>query len=133
MAPLIRACDVVVQNAGGLTSLEALACGRPVVSYNCVSGHGQTNSRALAEAGLAVWAKDAPSLARALWEAVWLPGAGGTVFDGEVDPAAVIAGLVPVPTPAPLLRSAAFPTVAPRRLPAPVPAPVLAPAPIGAL
>ena len=57
-APLIRACDVVVQNAGGLTSLEALACDRPVISYRCLAGHGTTNAAALHEAGLAVWASD---------------------------------------------------------------------------
>jgi UDP-N-acetylglucosamine:LPS N-acetylglucosamine transferase len=69
-APLIRACDVVVQNAGGLTSLEALACGRPVVSYRCVAGHGTTNAEALDEAGYAVWARDSRELEQALAEAV---------------------------------------------------------------
>jgi UDP-N-acetylglucosamine:LPS N-acetylglucosamine transferase len=135
MAPLIRACDVVVQNAGGLTSLEALACGRPVVSYNCVSGHGTTNARALDEAGLAVWARDPAALARALWEAVWLPAAGGTVFDGGVDPAAIIAGLVPVPTPGPVLSPAPVLTTAPVLTAgaAVPPPPILVPAPIGAI
>jgi UDP-N-acetylglucosamine:LPS N-acetylglucosamine transferase len=55
MPALVRACDVVVQNAGGLSSLEALACGVPVVTYRCLPGHGLTNARALDEAGWAVW------------------------------------------------------------------------------
>jgi UDP-N-acetylglucosamine:LPS N-acetylglucosamine transferase len=62
MPTLIRACDVVVQNAGGLTSLEALASGVPVVTYRCLPGHGRTNAAALEQAGWARWARDAGSL-----------------------------------------------------------------------
>ena len=53
MPGLMHACDVLVQNAGGLTSLEAFAAGLPVASYRCIPGHGQTNAAALDEAGLA--------------------------------------------------------------------------------
>ncbi|GAA1262047.1 galactosyldiacylglycerol synthase [Kitasatospora nipponensis] len=70
MPALLRACDVVVQNAGGLTSLEAMASGLPVVSYRCLPGHGVTNAAALDEAGMAVWIRDeqrlGPELAQAL-------------------------------------------------------------------
>ncbi|MFI6253508.1 glycosyltransferase, partial [Streptomyces sp. NPDC051016] len=44
MPGLMHACDVLVQNAGGLTSLEAFAAGLPVASYRCIPGHGQTNA-----------------------------------------------------------------------------------------
>ncbi|GAB2962971.1 glycosyltransferase [Amycolatopsis acidiphila] len=52
MPALMRACDVVVQNAGGLTTLEALASGLPVLTYRSLPGHGRTNARVLDEIGL---------------------------------------------------------------------------------
>jgi len=55
MPALMHAADVLVQNAGGLSSLEALATGLPVASYRCIPGHGLTNAAALAEAGAAAW------------------------------------------------------------------------------
>ncbi|MBO0870016.1 MAG: glycosyltransferase [Micromonosporaceae bacterium] len=70
LAPLMRACDVVVQNAGGLTSLEALACGVPVLSYRCLPGHGTSNAAALHEAGLAAWPTDLGALRAALIKAL---------------------------------------------------------------
>lgn len=66
MPELMRACDVLVQNAGGLTSLEAFASGLPVVTYRCIPGHGRTNAAALEEAGLAPWIRDAQGLGPAL-------------------------------------------------------------------
>jgi UDP-N-acetylglucosamine:LPS N-acetylglucosamine transferase len=70
MPALVRASDVVVQNAGGLTSLEAMACGVPVVSYRCLPGHGTANAAALAQAGLAPWPRDPQELAHALKVAI---------------------------------------------------------------
>lgn len=55
MPGLMHAADVLVQNAGGLTSLEAFASGLPVASYGCIPGHGRTNAAALDQAGLASW------------------------------------------------------------------------------
>jgi UDP-N-acetylglucosamine:LPS N-acetylglucosamine transferase len=66
MPTLMRACDVVVQNAGGLSSLEALATGLPVITYRCLAGHGRTNAAALDEAGLVPWIRDREDLAAAL-------------------------------------------------------------------
>ncbi|MGW3361164.1 MGDG synthase family glycosyltransferase [Streptomyces bungoensis] len=62
MPGLMRAADVLVQNAGGLTSLEAFASGLPVASYRCIPGHGLTNAAALDEAGTAVWIQDPADL-----------------------------------------------------------------------
>ncbi|MGW2822483.1 glycosyltransferase [Streptomyces sp. NPDC001443] len=55
MPTLMHAADVLVQNAGGLTTLEAFSAGLPVASYGCIPGHGLTNAEALDRAGVAVW------------------------------------------------------------------------------
>ncbi|WP_369390144.1 glycosyltransferase [Streptomyces sp. CG1] len=68
MPGLMHGCNVLVQNAGGLTSLEAFAAGLPVVSYRCIPGHGQTNAAALDEAGLAAWIRDPAELGPVLAE-----------------------------------------------------------------
>jgi UDP-N-acetylglucosamine:LPS N-acetylglucosamine transferase len=70
MAGLMGACDVVVQNAGGLSSLEALACGVPVITYRCLAGHGRTNADALDRAGWAPWVREPAGLAAALSSAL---------------------------------------------------------------
>jgi processive 1,2-diacylglycerol beta-glucosyltransferase len=66
MPALLRACDVVVQNAGGLSSLEAMATGLPVVTHRPVPGHGLTNAAALDTAGLAAWVRRPELLAPVL-------------------------------------------------------------------
>ncbi len=73
MPDLINACDVVVQNAGGLTSLEAIAVGVPVLTYRCLVGHGRTNADALHRAGWAPWITDLASLPAALTHAFSTP------------------------------------------------------------
>jgi len=58
MPTLMRAVDVVVENAGGLTCQEALACGVPVVTYRPIPGHGRANASVLARSGLTRWVPD---------------------------------------------------------------------------
>jgi UDP-N-acetylglucosamine:LPS N-acetylglucosamine transferase len=87
MPALMRACDVVVQNAGGLTTLEALATGLPVLTYRCLPGHGRANARILDEIGLVPWIADAPALARALTTAT------KTALPRGDDPARLLAWL----------------------------------------
>jgi UDP-N-acetylglucosamine:LPS N-acetylglucosamine transferase len=87
MPALMRACDVVVQNAGGLTTLEALASGLPVITYRCLPGHGRANARILDEIGLVPSVADPTALAQALRTA---PPA--SLPAGE-DPAALLARL----------------------------------------
>jgi processive 1,2-diacylglycerol beta-glucosyltransferase len=67
---LMRASDCVVQNAGGFTSLEALAIGVPVLSYRCLPGHGTANAVALERAGLVPWARSVAELTRLLGAAL---------------------------------------------------------------
>lgn len=92
MPSLVRACDVVVQNAGGLSSLEALASGVPVLTYRCLSGHGLTNARGLEAAGWAVWVRTPGELPTVLAAALAgeLPAPAGW---GADDPAAAIASV----------------------------------------
>ncbi|MBV9141946.1 MAG: DUF1298 domain-containing protein [Pseudonocardiales bacterium] len=53
MPALTTAADVVVTNAGGATALEALACGRAVLMFEPIAGHGKANAALMAQAGLA--------------------------------------------------------------------------------
>ncbi|MFE2063089.1 glycosyltransferase [Streptomyces sp. NPDC059467] len=99
MPALLHAADVLVQNAGGLSSLEAFAAGLPVASYRCIPGHGLTNAAALEEAGAAVWIREPALLKAALHDLIdGPPGlrqrtAGLGLFAAEPDggPAAEIA------------------------------------------
>ncbi|HTJ76577.1 MAG TPA: glycosyltransferase [Acidimicrobiales bacterium] len=52
MPALLAAADVVVENAGGLTSLEAFAAGVPIVTYRPIPGHGRDNVKAMVAAGV---------------------------------------------------------------------------------
>lgn len=66
MPALIAACDVVVTNAGGMTGLEAIACGVPLIAYRPLPGHGVTNAVAMGRTGLGVRAEDLAQLAKCL-------------------------------------------------------------------
>jgi UDP-N-acetylglucosamine:LPS N-acetylglucosamine transferase len=73
MPELLAAADVVVENAGGLTSLEAFAVGTPVISHRPIPGHGRDNVRALAAAGLTTATNDTADLLAAV-RALTAPG-----------------------------------------------------------
>lgn len=66
MDRLIVASDVVVENAGGLTAMEAMAMGRPVVSYLPIPGHGVDNVRYMEQAGITVFAGSPGGLINAI-------------------------------------------------------------------
>jgi processive 1,2-diacylglycerol beta-glucosyltransferase len=70
MPQLLTAVDAVVQNSGGITSLETIHAGAPILTYRCIAGHGETNADALDRAGLAPWVRDADGLGPALREAL---------------------------------------------------------------
>ncbi|MDT7801748.1 MAG: processive 1,2-diacylglycerol beta-glucosyltransferase [Actinomycetota bacterium] len=70
MPRLPRAVDTVVQNAGGLTTSEALASGLPVLTYRCLPGHGRANAAVLDRIGLVPWLRRRNELGRALAAAV---------------------------------------------------------------
>ncbi len=54
---LMATSACIIQNAGGFTSLEALASGTPVVTYRPLPGHGAASSANLERAGLVPWAR----------------------------------------------------------------------------
>jgi hypothetical protein len=81
---------VLVENAGGLTSMEAFAAGLPVVSYRPIAGHGRHNAREMDRAGVAHWARNSRSLADILNrlgspgpERGLLTAQAGALFDGS--------------------------------------------------
>jgi hypothetical protein len=49
MSELLAAADVLVHSTGGVTCLEAMARGCPVVSYGLPVGHAKLNTRRMAE------------------------------------------------------------------------------------
>jgi UDP-N-acetylglucosamine:LPS N-acetylglucosamine transferase len=57
-----------VQNAGGLTTSEALASGLPVLTYRCLPGHGRANAQVLDADGTVPWVRRQEDLPDAL---VW--------------------------------------------------------------
>ncbi len=90
MKRLMAAADVLVENAGGLTSMEAFAAGLPVVSYRPIAGHGRHNAREMDRAGVAHWARNSRSLADILNrlgspgpERGLLTAQAGALFDGS--------------------------------------------------
>jgi UDP-N-acetylglucosamine:LPS N-acetylglucosamine transferase len=66
MPEIVAASDVVVENAGGLTSLEAFACRLPIVTFRPIPGHGRDNASEMAKAGVTVLAADEAELIDAL-------------------------------------------------------------------
>ncbi len=56
MAAMMIAADAVVENAGGLMAMEAMALGTPVVSFEPIPGHGRENVERMDEAGVSRYA-----------------------------------------------------------------------------
>jgi UDP-N-acetylglucosamine:LPS N-acetylglucosamine transferase len=66
MPAIMAAADVVVENAGGLTSLEAFATGVPIVSYRPIPGHGRDNVASMRRAGVTTVPADDAELVAAV-------------------------------------------------------------------
>ncbi len=73
IAPHLAAADVVIDNAGGLTCWESLACGTPVVIFRPLPGHGKVNAGALEQAHLARWVRTPAELVPAVRELAAAP------------------------------------------------------------
>ncbi|MEU2609997.1 glycosyltransferase [Micromonospora sp. NPDC007271] len=103
MPTLMRAVDVVVENAGGLTCQEALVCGLPVVTYRPIPGHGRANASILARSGLTRWVPDREQLGPVLAALTGAPPVEGAAGAGQpgrrvgadlVEPDVDLAGVV---------------------------------------
>src|SRR5437870_8807456 len=66
MPDLIDACDLAVQNAGGLTSLEALRRGCPLLITDAIPGHGVANGELMDRVGVARYVRDPAELPAAV-------------------------------------------------------------------
>ena len=73
MPALMSAADALVENAGGLTCMEAFAVGLPVITYKPIAGHGKDNAKMMARAGVNCYARDEDELNTILRE-VTRPG-----------------------------------------------------------
>jgi processive 1,2-diacylglycerol beta-glucosyltransferase len=109
MPTLMAASDALVQNAGGLTCMEAFAAGLPVVSFEPIAGHGIDNAEQMAEAGVAAYVADGDQLFPALDRATSLVGRamtakGRAMFAG--DPAGEVLTLAAAAAPRPVAVSA---------------------------
>ena len=90
MPALMAAADALVENAGGLTAMEAFAAGVPVVSFHPIAGHGKENAKTMATSGVSRYAHSDADLADALDEST-TPGpardeliaAGHRLFAGD--------------------------------------------------
>lgn len=52
MPSVMAAADVLVDNAGGMSSKEALGFGLPIVTFRPLTGHGRDDARAMEQLGL---------------------------------------------------------------------------------
>jgi UDP-N-acetylglucosamine:LPS N-acetylglucosamine transferase len=66
MDELLRAADVVVHSTGGVTSLEALSCGCPLIAYGSPIAHIRAHNRTMAALGLITVADTRAQLVDAL-------------------------------------------------------------------
>ena len=56
---LMAASDCLIQNAGGMTCIEAIEMGLPVIFYESFLGHGELNALVMEQEGAAIRAGDA--------------------------------------------------------------------------
>ncbi len=66
MARLTIAADAVVENAGGLMAMEAMAVGTPVVSFAPIPGHGRENVARMDQVGVSLHARSEEELLKVL-------------------------------------------------------------------
>lgn len=113
MAGVMAACDVLVENAGGLTSFEAMRVGVPLVSFRPIPGHGRNSVAAMSAAGVTCIARTGAELADHL-QRLARPGAARDAQLAAAarlfcaDAADVVADVATIgPPPSPRLRPAA--------------------------
>ncbi|WDZ83395.1 MGDG synthase family glycosyltransferase [Micromonospora cathayae] len=94
MPALMRAADVIVENAGGLTCQESLVAGLPTITYRPIPGHGRANAAVLTRCALTRYVTSPAELRPALTALVDGDGAAHVAFEPGVEMATVIADLL---------------------------------------
>jgi len=69
MPGLMSAADALVENAGGMSAMEAFAAELPVISFQPIAGHGKDNAKFMSVSGVSKYAHDERELAEALRDA----------------------------------------------------------------
>jgi processive 1,2-diacylglycerol beta-glucosyltransferase len=93
MDAVLRAADVLVHSTGGMTSLEALSCGCPMIAYGSAVGHIRVHNRTLAALGLVVLAETRAELAAALDRRLGPEAQPPRALRDAPDPAALVAAV----------------------------------------
>lgn len=62
MPVFMAAADCLIQNAGGMTCIEAIEVGLPIIIFNPVLGHGELNAQVMELMGDARWVRTAEEL-----------------------------------------------------------------------
>ncbi|MGH9062476.1 MAG: MGDG synthase family glycosyltransferase [Acidimicrobiales bacterium] len=112
MPTLMAASDVLVQNAGGLTCMEAFAVGLPVITFRPIPGHGRQNALDMDRAGVAAYAVGPDDLEATISQVIsrsgHMTGLGRAMFSGdaatEVREVALAHGPIPFPVGRPAVR-----------------------------
>jgi hypothetical protein len=107
MSDLLAAADVLVHSTGGVTCLESLARGCPIVAYGAPPGHTPLLAREMAALGLVTHARSTADLRAALATARRSPA---VVATRDLDAASVVLAVRPrvaARLPARLARTAA--------------------------
>ena len=92
MSDLLSAADLLVHSTGGVTSLEALARGCPVVAYGAPRGHARLLSREMASLRLVEHARSADELRAALLAS---GGRSRVTLAGGADAASLVLAAMP--------------------------------------
>jgi UDP-N-acetylglucosamine:LPS N-acetylglucosamine transferase len=111
MPILMAAADVLVQNAGGLSCMEAFAAGLPVVSYRPIAGHGRENAVDMERAGVAAYVRKSGDLRGDLDRVTGpdrerLTAAGQAMFAGDAAADTIRLATDPLPEHVPVLTPA---------------------------
>jgi UDP-N-acetylglucosamine:LPS N-acetylglucosamine transferase len=113
MDDLLRAADLLIHSTGGVTSLEALSCGCPMIAYGASAGHIRVHNRTMAELGLISVADSRDELRTLVQQHLAAPPLAWSPPPGARNAAAVVAAVRPRVQPLPLWSLRLRQTVAP--------------------
>lgn len=107
MHELLAAANVTIHSTGGMTSLEALSCGCPLIAYGSSVGHIRVHNRTMAALGLITLADTRAELDAALkWTLIDAPAHRAPPAGASADAAAAVVDIRPRVRPTPRWRIA---------------------------